>query len=1284
MSSSTPTDSLVPFGPAPADESAGSTPDLRHLLRSAVGSERRDWLAQVRRDQMQRWQRGEPCRVESYVGLLPRLRGDDEAILDLISNEVEIREEHHETPELVEYQQRFPKLTGQLASLFERHRASLAEAAAGPVAEQPTRSYALRPGSAPTPAAAVSETTHAEQGWRIAGYEILDTLGKGGMGVVYKARQLNLKRIVALKMIRGNGIIPDEDRVRFQREAEAVARLQHPNIVQIYEVGEAEGQPYLSLEYIDGGNLAKEIAGTPLPAARAAFLVESLARGIHAAHQAGIIHRDLKPANILLSAECGMRGAESDSKNQLHALLRTPHSALGIPKITDFGLAKQMEADDGHTRPDAVLGTPSYMAPEQAAGQVSEVGPLADVYAMGAILYEMLTGRPPFKGATLWETIDQVKSQEPVPPTRLNPGTPRDLETICLKCLEKERTRRYASALALAEDVQRHRNGEPILARPVPTWERCWKWVRRSPWKAGAAAAVAAILVAGVALLALGALFFASRSQLLERDLQALRQRGDAEIKRQQGMKALEEGRWKHAQEVLAQALAQIGDDPVAAALRADIQGLHEDASCGVIWRERYQWFLDRHFAATFHETLTTGRDLDTHLLHLKQAATDALHVFGVDRAAPRPALQIPERYFPEQERDAIRVACRGLLLMLASAEGHPRPKDTDQERRRRAEGGLQTLQWAAAEVSGTRSYHFQRADYLERLGQGAEAEQARRAAPAQPVDALDHFRLGLERFAADDLETASGHLHTVLRLQPRHFWAHYRLALCQVRLAEQTRSAATALPRWAAAEAHLTTCRGEQPAFVWSRIVRGHVRTELGHRESTLAAAARPDAQAAHLARAASHFQSAGEDFNEAAQLQPDEEARYAILTERGLLHYRQGKHADAVADLSQAVQLRPTLVAARLALAQAHARQRKPALALAELERAITQEPRQAALYRTRASIHMEAGNHIAALEDLDQAVALEASSNRFQRAADHVERGRLYQHQKDYKQAAAAYDRAVELWPAHAGAWKERGFASFRQAETESGAEGRWQCYETARRSLDRFIQLEKPDAQVYRLRGLIQARLALLLGRAKDLQTHQASLLELQKGAVEDYGRALDLEPDDRATRARRGWDLLLMMDAPKLALADFRRVVQEDPQNAHAYNGRGLCRVQLGQWRDAATDAQTALKLGRETETGKDRTFLLLNAARIHSQVAGCINREMAGRLEPKLIEVRQQHEQEAIARLAQALDNLAEGERGSLWQDVQADPALAAIRRLANFKNLEATYGKAPRPSDRP
>ncbi len=273
-------------------------------------------------------------------------------------------------------------------------------------------------------------------------YEICGELGRGGMGVVYKARHRRLNRLVALKMIRG-AYVDDVQIARFKIEAEAVAALRHPNILQIYDIGEYKGSPYVALELLEGGSLLDKMRGSVVPPKQAAEWMVPMVMAMDAAHKVGILHRDLKSANILFSAD-------------------------GIPKITDFGLAKRLEDDEGQTHTGQVMGTPSYMAPEQARGDTKLAGPPADIYALGAMLYEMLTGRPPFKGVSAMDTMKQVLEQEPVSPSRMQFHIPRDLETICMKCLQKEPKKRYATAREMADDLSRYLRGEPIKARRTP------------------------------------------------------------------------------------------------------------------------------------------------------------------------------------------------------------------------------------------------------------------------------------------------------------------------------------------------------------------------------------------------------------------------------------------------------------------------------------------------------------------------------------------------------------------------------------------------------------------------------------------------------------------------------------------------------------------------------------------------------------------------------------------------------------------------------------------------
>src|SRR5712671_5509523 len=352
----------------------------------------------------------------------------------------------------------------------------------------------------------------------IPGYDVLEVVGTGGVGVVYKARHLGLDRIVAVKMLLAGGYASPRDIQRFQREAQAVAALRHPNIVQVFDAGEHDGFPYFTMEFMEGGSLHQALAGNPLPAPKTATWLAILARAVQAAHDNGIVHRDLKPGNVLMTTD-------------------------GTLKVADFGLARRLHGEhrEAITLTGAHVGSPSYMSPEQVVGSASAVGPWIDVYGLGAILYEMLTGRPPFRGENPIETQRQVVHDDPVPPARLNPRVPKDLQTICLKCLHKDPAGRYATAAGLADDLERFLRNEPILARRISMFSRALRWIRRNPAGAVLLMLVSLLLMSGTGFLVHDQILAAARRENSERVrpqidevVQMLRE--DRELQRAQGM----------------------------------------------------------------------------------------------------------------------------------------------------------------------------------------------------------------------------------------------------------------------------------------------------------------------------------------------------------------------------------------------------------------------------------------------------------------------------------------------------------------------------------------------------------------------------------------------------------------------------------------------------------------------------------------------------------------------------------------------------------------------------
>ncbi|WP_165247701.1 WD40 repeat domain-containing serine/threonine protein kinase [Paludisphaera soli] len=410
-------------------------------------------------------------RIEDYLG---SVEGSDRLalLLELVHSELELRLAAGLDAGLDGYLARFPALADapdRLAAILETE-VRLRRDAGRPV---DAAEYEARYGPLGLPVGTIlrGATPRLPE---VPGYEVLSELGRGAMGVVYEARQVDLDRIVALKMVLAGPHAGPGELDRFRAEALAVARIGNPGIVQVFEIGEADGLPYIALEYVGGGDLKEHLGGAPIPAAEAAGLALAISRAVAAAHRAGVVHRDLKPANVLMTPE-------------------------GEPKVADFGLAKRLGGESGRTGDGAMLGTPCYMSPEQAGGRNGQVGPGADVYALGAILYEMLAGRPPFQAATVGGTLRMICDREPVPPSRLQSGVPRDLETICLKCLEKEPPRRYPSAEALADDLRRFLDGRPVLARRAGPARRAWMWTRRNPLAASALLAIRSVAADAVA-----------------------------------------------------------------------------------------------------------------------------------------------------------------------------------------------------------------------------------------------------------------------------------------------------------------------------------------------------------------------------------------------------------------------------------------------------------------------------------------------------------------------------------------------------------------------------------------------------------------------------------------------------------------------------------------------------------------------------------------------------------------------------------------------------------------
>jgi serine/threonine-protein kinase len=599
----------------------------------------------------------------------------------------------------------------------------------------------------PTPSEATSDSivtlTSPAQLPPVAGYDIQCTLGRGGMGIVYRARHLRLNRLVALKMLLAGAYAREEDRERFQREAEAVAKLRHPNVVQIYDVGDSEGRPYFTMELVEGGSLAQQLAGMPQPARQVAALVASLAQGMQTAHLAGIVHRDLKPANVLLASD-------------------------GTPKISDFGLARSLEGGSNLTRSGAIVGTPSYMAPEQAQGKTLALGPAVDVYALGAILYESMTGRPPFQAETATETLLKVISEDPVPPTRLNAKVPRDLEIICLKCLHKDPRRRYDSAAALAEDLQRFLQGEAIAARPEGRLERLIRFVRR---RSTLAAVLTGSVLLAVALLGSGLWLHRER---------AARDRAQEQLDR----------------------LDQTRRDQEFA---ARLDGIHMSRAAvvnGRYHRGPNKARADRQYEAAFREAgfgevhddpaVVAGRVEASNIRAALVAALDDWAVCATEAADPRRLdwiLEVARRADHDSTGMSQRLrepavwqdrAALGELAATAPVAKLPVHLLVTLGERLREAGGdaIPFLKSVQQEYPSDFWANFTLARALIGKGQGDSLRFFQAALAARPGSAIVYNCLGCALMESRRLDDAIEYFHLALRLEPEFALAHTNLAI--------------------------------------------------------------------------------------------------------------------------------------------------------------------------------------------------------------------------------------------------------------------------------------------------------------------------------------------------------------------------------------------------------------------------------------------------------------------------------------------------------------------------
>jgi serine/threonine protein kinase/tetratricopeptide (TPR) repeat protein len=922
----------------------------------------------------------------------------------------------------------------------------------------------------------------------VRGYEILEELGRGGMGVVYKARQLRLNRVVALKMILAGDYAGQDAVERIMAEAEIVARLQHPNIVQIFAVGDCDGRPYIELEYVAGGSLGARLEGTPWPPRSAARLVESLASAMAEAHRMGIVHRDLKPANILMTDD-------------------------GAPKITDFGLAKSIEKQSDLTRTESILGSPRYMAPEQAEGLNKEVGPAADVYALGVNLYELLTGRPPFVAPTVLATLDLVKNTEPVPPRRLQPGLASDLETICLKCLQKEPCQRYESADALAEDLTHYLNNEPILARPTSHWDRGSKWVRRRP----ALAALVVVSTLSILATAGGGLWYRAdlnrQREVVRRRVEGVRDQaqqfvllGEQEIRRKD---------WDSAKTQLSSALALTRPELRLAPMRDTVtkklalvdlkivERTNRDAA-----RARFSAFQRYYDEAVFYQSQYTGLEPEANLRASRAAARRALEQFEPKETSGA-GLALAPGHFDLAEVGAITARYYELALILAEAISHPLPGEDPSSQAREA---LQILDGVERVRPPTAVFYLRRAAYLEQAGDRDRAlAQRRRAETVFEADhsSVEDFLEGEHAYRLRDYKRAVQAFRRLLAREPDHYWGQYLLAICHLKE-----------HRPAEAQAALTACQNRRPGFVWTYLLKGFAEGEM--RE----------------------FDLAEDDFARATQLGLGEAERYVMLVNRGVMRTRRGRNEAAAEDFLAAIALKPDHFQAYINLAQSFQNLKRLDDALLALNRAIARAPGQAVLHRALAQLHRLRSEDQEALNDLDRAIK-RSSADDPALPGDHLERGLILQQAGRHAEALAECDRALAMQPARPDVHRVRGAVLVKLKR-----------FDEAIRSFDVCLAGGAPSAPLYEARGLALAYSG------------------LYDRAISDYTLALRTGRGTASLHTHRGW-AYLFSGAPGPAVRDFDEALRLDPSDDRALSGRALANVQQHKIREAVADARAS-------------------------------------------------------------------------------------------------------------
>ncbi len=1047
---------------------------------------------------------------------------------------------------------------------------------------------------------------------QVPGYEILGELGRGGMGVVYRARQLGLNRMVALKMVL-NSQASESELERFRLEARSVATAQHPNIVGVFDVGEFNGLPYMALEFVEGGPLDNRLKGEPQDPQFTAKVMEQVCRAMAHAHSLKIIHRDLKPANVLLTRE-------------------------DLPKVTDFGLAKELDAEDGHTRTGSIMGTPSYMPPEQAEGKAKELTAVADIYSLGAILYEFLTGRPPFKGRTLLETLEHVRKKDPVAPLDLNPTTPIDLQTIALKALEKDPEKRYQTATEMAEDLAAFGRGDPIKARPITRWQKTVKWARRNKALAslaGLAAAFVAVLLTGS--IALNAAYGAAERNRLavQRQVEGARDQGRDAL--QAARVAISERKFDDARDRLESGLAAIsaaGSGHEEAAndlndLKGELDTLLVEAKQHLATDQLVADFGKAHDDALFAHVNQVGAEPTALRANIRSNVSKAFSVVKLDPTGEKPQ-PVFDQYFRQEAQDQIRARCGELMVILADAEfdeGNP-------------QGAKKYLELGKNLLPIDRLYHQKLSYYLQKTDQDAGRREAGLAKEGKASTAIEWFLIGDEHFKAKEYSKAADAFQEALVLDPRHFWSQYFLAV-------------TALNReqWEAAHSGFMVARSIQPDFPYCDVMLAVCEAKLGdmdeadrffqraeakvgqtnvflvNRATVRAEQAQKLVAAKRDAEAKGLLAQAEDDLKKAVELAPSVEG----LTNLGTVQQLQGKTDEAEKHLAIAVEKYP----------------KAPAGTWATLAKLLAKNASQ------------DSSRSIAAAKAYREAADREPSTKK--QAEYLLNAANLLLQAGQVEDGAVLVQRSSDLDQENPGAHLARANLLFVQGmkaprTDPNGPKWLAQAAESFRRYLDLESSRKAEDLQ----------RQALAWERLGTIQARQGDNV----AALASQTMALNLDSTAPSIRRMRGWNLMNQWRAA--ALQDFEQGLNNGPapdDRVDLHLGRGYLLAQKGDIAGALQD------LNQIQQLSKDKPMNLLNASTILAQVAGQ-QRKVQG---PLSADAKKSAETMA-GMIAAALEKIPAMSRPTVWSRFKVDEGFDPVRDMEAFQKLDKQFTPQAKP----